>query len=75
MTPSHDGELARDGTPPPHVSRETWTSNPEGAWKDAAGEDTPIGAEAERAVRLLHAAKAKQLPRPARQRVFTIATQ
>ena len=35
--------------------------------------DTPIGAEAERAVRLLHAGG--RLPRPARQRVFTIANQ
>ncbi|SNW20848.1 ATPase involved in chromosome partitioning [Mycolicibacterium thermoresistibile] len=37
--------------------------------------DTPIGAEAERAVRLLHSARHGQLPRPARQRVFTIANQ
>jgi chromosome partitioning protein len=37
--------------------------------------DTPIGAEAERAVRVLHGAKGHQLPRPARQRVFTIANQ
>ena len=36
--------------------------------------DTPIGAEAERAVRLLHAATTR-LPRPAHQRVFTIANQ
>jgi chromosome partitioning protein len=34
---------------------------------------TPIGAEAERAVRLLHADA--RLPRPAHQRVFTIANQ
>ena len=37
--------------------------------------DTPIGAEAERAVRLLHAATKGRLPRPAHQRVFTIANQ
>ncbi|MGZ8801087.1 MAG: ParA family protein, partial [Mycobacterium sp.] len=48
------------------VSRETWDSH------DA---DTPIGAEAERAVRLMQAATQGQLPRPARQRVFTIANQ
>jgi chromosome partitioning protein len=36
--------------------------------------DTPIGAEAERAVRLMHGAQGR-LPRPARQRVFTIANQ
>ncbi len=35
--------------------------------------DTPIGAEAERAVRLLHAGA--RLPRPTQQRVFTIANQ
>lgn len=51
---------------PPDVSRETWDSH------DA---DTPIGAEAERAVRLMQAATQGQLPRPARQRVFTIANQ
>ena len=51
---------------PPDVSRETWDAH------DAA---TPIGAEAERAVRLMQAATQGQLPRPARQRVFTIANQ
>jgi chromosome partitioning protein len=51
-----------------------WTPEPVPAWKDPAV-DTPIGAEAERAVSLLHAAKAKHLPRPKRQRVFTIANQ
>ncbi len=48
------------------VSRETW---PGGA--DA---DTPIGAAAERAMRVLHTA-AGQLPKPPRRRVFTIANQ
>ncbi|MFM9035594.1 MAG: ParA family protein [Mycobacterium sp.] len=49
---------------PGDVSRETW-----------AGEaDTPIGAAAERAMRVLHTA-AGQLPRPARRRVFTVANQ
>lgn len=51
---------------PPDVSRETW---------DSHNADTPIGAEAERAVRLMQAATQRQLPRPARQRVFTIANQ
>ena len=40
-----------------------------------SGLDTPIGAEAERAVRVLHAAAKGGLPRPMRQRVFTIANQ
>jgi chromosome partitioning protein len=62
----------------PDVSRETWDPSSAGApdsWADAVGLDTPIGAEAERAVRLLHAATKGGLPRPARQRVFTIANQ
>ncbi|OBB39578.1 ParA family protein [Mycobacterium sp. 852002-51961_SCH5331710] len=74
-------------TKAPVVSRETksetgdaqseaWTQkNDPGAWNDPAGIDTPIGAEAERAVRLLHAASKGSLPRPDRQRVFTIANQ
>jgi chromosome partitioning protein len=45
------------------VSRETW---PEA--------DTPIGAAAERAMRVLHTS-AGQLPKPARRRVFTVANQ
>lgn len=43
------------------VSRETWA-------------DTPIGAAAERAMKVLHTA-AGQLPRPASRRVFTVANQ
>jgi chromosome partitioning protein len=56
------------------VSRETLTKppQPEGWVPDDIG-DTPIGAEAERATRLLHAGA--RLPRPSRQRVFTIANQ
>ncbi|WP_372452940.1 ParA family protein [Mycolicibacterium xanthum] len=50
---------------PPDVSRETWGTQ---------NVDTPIGAEAERAVRLMHGAQG-QLPRPGRQRVFTVANQ
>ena len=57
------------------VSRETWEGPPRESWADQAGIDTPIGAEAERAVKLLHAAAKGGLPRPARQRVFTIANQ
>src|SRR5262249_10965120 len=57
---------------PANVSRETWAGNDQ-TWAAAAGVDTPIGAEAERAMRLLHAQG--QLPRPSRQRVFTIANQ
>ena len=62
-------------TQPPDVSRETWDSAPQESWADPVGLDTPIGAEAERAVRLLHAAAKGGLPRPMRQRVFTIANQ
>jgi len=58
-----------------NVSRETWTASPEPAWPTDDVADTPIGAEAERAVRLLHGAKRNHLPRPTRQRVFTIANQ
>ena len=55
------------------VSRETWPeTRPEGRVPDDVV-DTPIGAEAERAVRLLHAET--RLPRPVHQRVFTIANQ
>ena len=75
MNPVPDG----GGTPPmgavesTDVSRETWTeARPDGWVSDGIG-DTPIGAEAERAVRLLHADA--RLPRPAQQRVFTIANQ
>ncbi|MCB0930868.1 MAG: ParA family protein [Mycobacterium sp.] len=50
---------------PNHVSRETW---------QAVEVDTPIGAAAERAMKVLHTA-AGQLPRPARRRVITVANQ
>ena len=52
--------------PTPDVSRETWGTH---------DVDTPIGAEAERAVRLMHAASEGLLPKPARQRIFTVANQ
>jgi chromosome partitioning protein len=48
------------------VSRETWGA--------AADVDTPIGAAAERAMKVLHTATG-QLPRPARRRLFTVANQ
>ena len=48
------------------VSRETWTPSED--------TDTPIGAAAERAMKVLHTA-AGQLPRPARRRIFTVANQ
>lgn len=48
------------------VSRETW--NPPNDF------ETPIGAAAERAMKVLHTA-AGQLPRPSRRRVFTVANQ
>jgi chromosome partitioning protein len=50
-----------DEAAPADVSRETWV-------------DTPIGAAAERAMKVLHTA-AGQLPRPARRRVITVANQ
>lgn len=55
-----------EGSRETDVSRETW---------NAQDVDTPIGAEAARAVRLMQAAVQGQLPRPSRQRVFTIANQ
>jgi chromosome partitioning protein len=75
-----------DGPRPPRssgrVSRETWPSTPKEVpaaaaqdWQNDAVIDTPIGAEAERAVRLLHSATSGGLPRPTHQRVFTIANQ
>ena len=75
MNPVPDG----GGTPPmgaaesTDVSRETWSNPRPDGWVSDDISDTPIGAEAERAVRLLHADG--RLPRPAHQRVFTIANQ
>jgi chromosome partitioning protein len=60
-----------DGT---DVSRETWTPEGAGTWRGDPGIDTPIAAEAERATRLLHNREGG-LPKPPRQRVFTIANQ
>jgi chromosome partitioning protein len=69
--------VSRETTPPApaNVSRETWPAGTDGAWPVDDIADTPIGAEAERAVRLLHGAKGNRLPRPSHQRVFTIANQ
>jgi len=80
MSPVPENVSTPGGAPPqetqtPDVSRETWDSAPQESWADPVGLDTPIGAEAERAVRLLHAAAKGGLPRPMRQRVFTIANQ
>jgi chromosome partitioning protein len=57
----NDASVSRE-----NVSRETWTP--------AADVDTPIGAAAERAMKVLHTA-AGQLPRPAHRRVLTVANQ
>ena len=72
----------RGGRGGARVSRETWPATPKGVaaespsdWQNDAVIDTPIAAEAERAVRLLHSASRGGLPRPTRQRVFTIANQ
>jgi chromosome partitioning protein len=70
MSPSAEDVSGTDGG---DVSRETATTSSKPATESWAA-DTPIGAEAERAMRLLHTA-AGTLPRPARQRVFTIANQ
>src|SRR4051812_7535097 len=71
--PDSGGAPPTGATDTANVSRETWTKpRPEGWVPDDVG-DTPIGAEAERAVRLLHAEA--RLPRPRQQRVFTIANQ
>lgn len=56
------------------VSRETLGGTGRSDWATDTGMDTPIAVEAERATRLLHIPHG-QLPRPARQRVFTIANQ
>ena len=66
-----------DASENPDVSRETWDGAPGPAdvWTDPPAVDTPIAAEAERAVRMLHAAAKGGLRRPERQRVFTIANQ
>ena len=60
-TPRFDGPAGQGD-----VSRETWVHT--------ADVDTPIGAAAERAMKVLHTA-AGRLPRPARRRVFTVANQ
>lgn len=79
MTPPPIGEGDASDLRPPvapaDVSRETWQPPVEAEWKEPTAADTPIGAEAERAVRLLHKAKGEQLPHPPQQRVFTIANQ
>ena len=59
----------------PDVSRETWDRRASRNRGPTTVElDTPIGAEAQRAMQLLHARHGR-LPRPTRQRVFTIANQ
>ncbi|MDP9167038.1 MAG: ParA family protein [Actinomycetota bacterium] len=79
MTPRPTGSTIQPASQKPdsaaHVSRETWLPPAEEAWTDPVVADTPIGAEAERAVRVLHGAKGQRLRRPPRQRVFTIANQ
>ncbi|MDG4667322.1 ParA family protein [Mycobacterium sp. 236(2023)] len=71
MSGANDAEVneAAGTVPAPDVSRETWNA------QNAQDADTPIGAEAARAVRLMQAAVQGQLPRPPKQRVFTIANQ
>jgi chromosome partitioning protein len=79
MSPVPEGAPAPGGAPHnatqrPDVSRETWTGAPAETWTDNADLDTPIGAEAQRAMQLLHA-RHGNLPRPSHQRMFTIANQ
>jgi chromosome partitioning protein len=73
-TPRPDVSRETSATQRPDVSRETWTSAPPESWVDEAELDTPIGAEAQRAMQLLHARHGR-LPHPSHQRVFTIANQ
>jgi len=70
------GGVPADVSPPQaDVSRETWTNDvSRETWTDNVELDTPIGAEAQRAMQLLHARHGR-LPRPSHQRVFTIANQ
>lgn len=75
MTPRPPGDGTSPANPSRNVSRETWLPPADEPWKEPTAADTPIGAEAERAVRLLHNAKGQTLRRPPRQRVFTIANQ
>jgi chromosome partitioning protein len=74
-----EGEAPHPGAAPTpaatDVSRETWTGDvSRETWTDEAELDTPIGAEAQRAMQLLHSRHGR-LPRPTHQRVFTIANQ
>ncbi|MGH3675787.1 MAG: ParA family protein [Mycobacterium sp.] len=72
--PENAGATPLGATERTDVSRETWNqAAPRERWADDIA-DTPIGAEAERAMRLLHA-RGGRLPRPTHQRVFTIANQ
>ncbi len=75
MNPVSDGGAVppTDAAGSTDVSRETRTESRAEGWVPDDVVDTPIGAEAERAVRLLHADA--RLPRPVHQRVFTIANQ
>jgi chromosome partitioning protein len=74
MSPVPEGAPTPGGARP-DVSRETWTDDvSRETWTDNVELDTPIGAEAQRAMQLLHA-RHGQLPRPSHQRVFTIANQ
>ena len=58
VKPRPSGEAKASGTSPANaprnVSRETWLPPAEEDWKEPTAADTPIGAEAERAVRILH---------------------
>jgi len=78
VKPRPSGEAKASGaTPanaPRNVSRETWLPPAEEAWTEPTAADTPIGAEAQRAVRILHK-QGQHLRRPPHQRVFTIANQ
>jgi chromosome partitioning protein len=74
MSPVPEG-APMPGGPRPDVPSETWADNvSRETWTDNVELDTPIGAEAQRAMQLLHARHGR-LPRPSHQRVFTIANQ
>jgi chromosome partitioning protein len=63
-------DLATEPLPPidPAVAIRT-------ALRDAAGDDTPIGAAAAAAVRVMNPSGAHDLPRPAHRRILTVANQ
>src|SRR5262245_59660289 len=59
-----DGGAAPTAVESDDVPRETWDGAATETWDDPAGLDTPIGAEAQRAVRVMHGAQGHLPPPP-----------